>query len=78
MRRNSLKHLRRRNAGHAAGVGAALRDDGVDEFRVGQHRGRAEQAKSVRAAGGGEVKRPRTRADEQIGQAQQRGGLDQL
>ena len=34
-----------RNPRHAAGRRAAVRHDGVDEFRIGQHRRRAEQAK---------------------------------
>src|SRR5215472_17239086 len=55
----------------------ALRYDGPDESRIGQHRGRAEQAERFGASGGSEVERPRTRADEQIGKPKQRGRLDQ-
>ena len=37
----------------------------------------AKQAEGLRAAGGGEVERPRARADEQIGKPQQRSRFDQ-
>ena len=75
--RDVLEHLRRRNALHAARRGAAIRNDGVDEFRAGQSRRRAEQTEGFRAAGCREVQRPRTRADEKIVKTQKCGRLRQ-
>ena len=69
IRRDPLEHLCRRDPRHAAGGRSAIRHDGVDEFGIGQHRRRAEQAERLRRAGSGEIERPRTRTDEQIGEA---------
>ena len=77
IRRDALKHLRGQNPPHAVGRLSPRRLDGVDEFRIGQNRRRAEQPESIGASGGGEIQRARTRTDEEIGKSQQRGGFDQ-
>ena len=67
----------RRDALHAVRRGTAVGNDGVDEFRVGQNRRRAEQTEGFSAAGGGEIQGTRTWADEKIGKTQKRSRLRQ-
>ena len=76
-RANPLHHGGRRNPSHAAGGRPALGHDGVDEFRIFQHRRRAEQRKRVGRCGSGEVHRAGIGADEEIGEAKQRNRLDE-